>query len=46
MGTRYHYDRHGRYRGKTTDTPDDGGWGALILVFFFFIFFGGCITGC
>lgn len=47
MGTRYHYDRNGRYRGKTTDKPDDGGWVGLVFVLFlFYIFIGGCVKGC
>lgn len=47
MGTRYHYDKHGRYRGKTTDKPEGGDLGAMIVcLFLFFIFFGGCVRGC
>ena len=43
MGTRYHYDRNGRYKGKTTDKPHDDGT-ALVVVFllFFLLFVGGC----
>lgn len=38
MGTKYHYDRHGNYRGKTSDDPpsNSDGWvyiiGFIILV--------------
>ncbi len=44
MGNRYHYDRHGNYRGMSSDTPPgDGSWVVILLVLFFcFIFFSGC----
>lgn len=43
MGTRYHYDRHGNYRGKTSDSPPpDGCVPIIILLAFFFVFCRGC----
>lgn len=45
MGTKYHYDRHGNYRGKTTDEPpaDDGCIWIFVLVFLFVCMSsGGC----
>jgi hypothetical protein len=45
MGTRYHYDRHGNYRGKTTDTPPSNGDGCVTIILViaaFCLFCGGC----
>jgi len=44
MGTKYHYDRNGNYRGKTTDNPPaDNGWIVIAIAFFFLVlFFQGC----
>lgn len=45
MGTRYHYDRNGNYKGKTSDEPPGNGgeWVvALVLVVIFCWMCGGC----
>lgn len=45
MGTKYHYDRNGRYKGMTTDTPpsnDNGCLVALVVIVIFCIMCGGC----
>jgi len=43
MGTRYYYDKNGRYKGKSSDTGPDYGWaGFLIIIFLIVVFFGGC----
>lgn len=45
MGTRYHYDRHGNYRGMTSDNPPSNGDGCFWLVVVFIVIClcsGGC----
>lgn len=45
MGSRYHYDKHGNYRGKTTDEPPSDPNGCLVVavvLFFLFYLSGGC----
>lgn len=47
MATRYHYDRNGRYKGKSTDKPPgDDLLGFVIVMFLFILFIGGCLKGC
>lgn len=45
MGNKYHYDRHGNYRGMTSDTPPSNGSGFVVFVVVVVIlcyFVGGC----
>ena len=44
MGNKYHYDRHGYYRGMSSDTPPGEPIGVIILgcIFLYFVFFSGC----
>jgi hypothetical protein len=44
MGTKYHYDKYGNYRGKTSDNPPfDNGWIVIAIALFMLMFF---IQGC
>lgn len=46
MGNRYHYDRHGNYRGMTSDEPpgtdNSGCVFAVVVIVLICIFSGGC----
>ena len=44
MADQFHYDKDGRYQGKTSDKPpsDGGGCGAIILIFIIFAMIGKC----
>ena len=44
MADRYHYDRHGNYKGKTSDDPpSNDGWVYIIgFIIFAYICSGGC----
>ena len=46
MGTRYHYDRHGRYKGKTSDQPPGDGCAEIIVVIVGIFFFCSLFSGC
>lgn len=45
MGNKYHYDRHGNYRGMTSNDPPSNNSGCFaIIVFLIFIYL--CSGGC
>ena len=47
MAEQYHYDKDGRYQGKTSDQPpnDGSGCGAIILIFIILALVGKCSGG-
>ena len=43
MSTRYHYDKHGNYKGCSSDQPPSEDWGGIICFILFILFaFGSC----
>lgn len=45
MGNKYHYDRHGNYRGMTSDDPPSDNSGcvfAVVVIVLICILSGGC----
>lgn len=45
MADRYHYDRHGNYKGKTSDDPPAGDSGCFFVIAFLILAYicsGGC----
>jgi hypothetical protein len=47
LAEQYHYDKDGKYQGKTSDTPPSSGdgCGAIILIFIIIALIGKCSGG-